>query len=118
MTRWTSRRCRAAPPITWSRASSTATSSRASCATRSRARDKAAVADSEARYRQLFERVPSPMWVYDRASLEFLAVNDAAVDHYGYSRNEFLKMTLADMRPLEDLEELKDFIFRADTGLV
>ena len=48
---------------------------------------------SEARYRQLFERHPHPMWVNDRETRCFLAVNDAAVAHYGYSREEFLAMT-------------------------
>ena len=49
-------------------------------------------ARSEHRYRMLFERNPLPMWVYDVETLAFLAVNDAAVRHYGYSREEFLAM--------------------------
>ena len=40
------------------------------------------------------------MWVYDTADLAFLAVNEAALSHYGYSRDEFLSMTLRDIRPL------------------
>jgi PAS domain S-box-containing protein len=43
------------------------------------------------------------MWVYDLGTLRFLAVNDAAVSHYGFSREEFLGMTIADIRPSEDI---------------
>jgi PAS domain S-box-containing protein len=58
---------------------------------------------SEQRYRHLFELNPHPLWVYDCETLEFLAVNDAAVKHYGYSRSEFLAMTIKEIRPREDL---------------
>jgi len=57
-------------------------------------RAQAALAASEARYRALFEANPIPMWVSDRDTLRFLAVNDAAVRDYGYSRDELLAMTL------------------------
>lgn len=57
-------------------------------------------------YRQLFDANPHPMWIYDPATLRFLAVNDAAVAHYGYTRDAFLGMTLADIRPAEDVDEL------------
>jgi two-component system, cell cycle sensor histidine kinase and response regulator CckA len=60
----------------------------------------------EERYRLLFERHPIPMWVYDAESLRFLAVNDAAVRHYGYSREEFLAMTIAEIRPVEEVKAL------------
>ncbi|HEY2427778.1 MAG TPA: EAL domain-containing protein [Acidimicrobiales bacterium] len=60
------------------------------------------LADSERSYRVLFDANPQPMWVYDQASLSFLAVNDAAVVQYGYSRDELLGMTVADIRPAED----------------
>jgi PAS domain S-box-containing protein len=62
--------------------------------------------ESEARYREMFEANPHPMWVFDRDSLAFLAVNDAAVRHYGYSRAEFLAMTIKDIRPREDIPKL------------
>ena len=52
----------------------------------------------------LFEASPLPMWVYDSETLGFLAVNDAAVRHYGYTRQEFLGMTIKDIRPPEDVE--------------
>lgn len=54
---------------------------------------------SEARYRDMFEANPHPMWVFDRQTLAFLAVNDAAIEHYGYSREEFLGMGIRDIRP-------------------
>jgi PAS domain S-box-containing protein len=70
-----------------------------------------ALKKSEARYRALFESNPQPMWIYDLETLRFLVVNDAAIEHYGYSREEFLAMTLRDIRPPEDvpllLEHLK-----------
>ena len=57
-------------------------------------------------YRVLFESNPFPMWVYDLETLKFLAVNDAALLKYGYSNEEFDKMTLPDIRPPEDAELL------------
>ena len=56
---------------------------------------------SEEQYRLLFENNPHPMWVYDKETLAFLAVNDAAIAHYGYSREEFLGMTIKDIHPPE-----------------
>src|SRR5712692_8585132 len=49
---------------------------------------------------------PLPIWVYDLETLAFLAVNDAAVQHYGFSREEFLAMTVKDIRPLEEVPGL------------
>ena len=66
------------------------------------------------RYRQLFERSPLPMWVYDTASLGFLAVNDAAIRRYGYTRAEFLARTLADLRPVEDHAQLREDVARRE----
>ncbi|MBI5013902.1 MAG: PAS domain S-box protein [Deltaproteobacteria bacterium] len=71
----------------------------------------------EARYRQLFEANPHPMWVYDLETLAFLAVNDAAVRKYGYSRDEFLGMTIADIRPPEDVPALRRNVARVSEGL-
>jgi two-component system, cell cycle sensor histidine kinase and response regulator CckA len=62
--------------------------------------------ESEARYRLLFESNPAPMWVYEVGTLAFLAVNHAATAHYGYTAEEFLGMTLRDIRPPEDVPEL------------
>jgi PAS domain S-box-containing protein len=52
---------------------------------------------SEQEYRELFERNPIPMWVYDAETLRFLTVNDAAIRVYGYSRTEFLRMRMPDL---------------------
>ena len=68
-----------------------------------RKRAEEALRESEQRYRALFEMNPLPMWVYDLQTLRFTAVNQAAVRHYGYTREEFLKLTLADVRPHEDV---------------
>lgn len=57
-------------------------------------------------YQELFENNPHPMWVYDLETLRFLMVNDAAIDHYGYSREEFLRMTIKDIRPAEQIPAL------------
>ena len=66
--------------------------------------------DSEERYRMLFDIHPRPMWVVENKTLRFLAVNQAAVDHYGYSREEFLSMTAEQLRSPEDIAQLlKDF---------
>jgi len=67
-----------------------------------------ALAKSEERYRLLFDTNPFPMWVFDRESLGFLAVNDAAIEHYGYSREEFLSMDLTEIRPEEEIPALLD----------
>jgi PAS domain S-box-containing protein len=66
----------------------------------------AEVYERERRYRELFEANPNMMWIYDSRSLKFLAVNDAAVAQYGYSRDEFLAMRLTDIRPPEDQARL------------
>ena len=46
------------------------------------------------------------MWIYDSETLRFLEVNQAAIDLYGWSREEFLKMTIMDIRPLEDVDRV------------
>ena len=58
------------------------------------------------RYLDLFRASPAPMWAYDSETLAFLAVNDAAIEHYGYSREEFLAMTIRDIRPPGELKRL------------
>jgi two-component system cell cycle sensor histidine kinase/response regulator CckA len=61
----------------------------------------------EHRYRLMFEVMPMPAWVYDVDSYSFLAVNPAAIAHYGYSEADFLSMTILDVRPPEDVERVK-----------
>src|SRR5688572_171399 len=53
---------------------------------------------SEQSYRELFEQAPKPMWVYNSETLQFLAVNGAALQQYGFAQEEFLKMRVADIR--------------------
>jgi diguanylate cyclase (GGDEF)-like protein/PAS domain S-box-containing protein len=65
---------------------------------------EAALAESEASFRQLFHSNPAPMWVYDQETLRFLEVNDAAVQVYGWSREAFLGMSILDIRPAEERE--------------
>jgi len=68
-------------------------------------------------YMMLFESNPQPMWIYDLETLSFLDVNDAAIYHYGYSRDEFLSMTIKDIRPNEDVPALLDNVSRVTSGL-
>jgi diguanylate cyclase (GGDEF)-like protein/PAS domain S-box-containing protein len=67
-----------------------------------------ALRESENRHRMLFEMNPLPMWVYDLETLQFTAVNDATLQHYGYTRDEFLRMTLKDIRPIEEIPRMID----------
>lgn len=67
---------------------------------------------SAARYRRLFETNPLPMWIFDRQTLQFLAVNDAAIAHYGYSREQFLAMTIKAIRPPETVPALLESLAR------
>ena len=79
--------------------------------------DREAVEDSlrenEERYRLLFDVAPRPIWVYDRDSLRFLAVNEAAMRQYGWSREEFLAMTITDLYPEGERESVRAGILRA-----
>ena len=72
---------------------------------------------AEEQYRLLFENSPLPMWVVDRETLRFLAVNEAAIAHYGYSREEFLGMNLADVRPAADVPALLAALSKLADGL-
>src|SRR5205807_4475766 len=73
--------------------------------------------ESEHRYRVLFDDNPLPMWVCDRATLLFLDVNKAAIRIYGYSRDEFLAMTIKDIRPPERIPELLKDLASLDEDL-
>jgi len=66
--------------------------------------------DDADQYRLLFAHNPHPMWAYDIETLKFVAANQAAVDHYGYSESEFLAMTIRDIRPAEDLPLLAESV--------
>ncbi len=71
-----------------------------------RKRFEEALRDSEERYKLLFESTPQPIWVYNEDTLAFLAVNEAATRTYGFTRDEFLSMTVNDIRPREDIPTL------------
>ncbi len=72
---------------------------------------------SEIQYRLLFDSNPIPMWVFDRSTLRFLAVNQAAIREYGFSEQEFLAMTVADIRPREDIPNLSKDVAKRMHGL-
>ena len=65
-----------------------------------------ALRESEERYRLLFDGNPTPLFLFDPVTLRFLAVNDAAMRQYGYTRDEFLEMQITQLRPETDLPEL------------
>src|SRR5438552_15050260 len=75
-----------------------------------------ALRTSEERYRLLFDASPQAMWVFDAETLRFLAVNDAAVERYGYPRDEFLRRSILDIRPAEHIPALNDRLERLAEG--
>jgi hypothetical protein len=64
----------------------------------------------------LFAANPEPMWVFDSKTLEFLEINHAAVEKYGYSREEFLRLKVTDIRPPEDVPQLLEVLGRKYSG--
>jgi two-component system, cell cycle sensor histidine kinase and response regulator CckA len=74
--------------------------------------------ESEEQYRLLFESNPHPMYVFDAETLAFLAVNEAAVHHYGHARKELLGMSIREIGPSEQVPALIDAIRAAPTGHV
>lgn len=67
-------------------------------------------------YRLLFESNPMPMWILDAGTLEVLDVNDAAMRHYGYSKEEFLRLSARDLRPPEDVSQYMDHVKKRPAG--
>jgi diguanylate cyclase (GGDEF)-like protein/PAS domain S-box-containing protein len=82
-----------------------------------RKRSEDALRKSEVQYRLLFDSNPFPMWVFDRKTLRFLAVNQAAIRQYGFSEQEFLAMTIVDIRPDEDVPNLLRDVAKRNHGL-
>src|SRR5882672_908706 len=78
-----------------------------------RKRVEEALRQSEQRYHLLFDSNPQPVWVYDVKSLAILDVNHSAVRNYGYSREEFLSLTIKDIRPPEDVPALLESAVKA-----
>lgn len=68
--------------------------------------------DSLGDYSILFNNNPTPMWIYELPTLRIMKVNDAALKHYGYSEQEFLTMTIRDIRPRFDLAKFNDYLYR------
>src|SRR5262249_40372314 len=83
---------------------------------RGRRRAEQALRESVEQYRLFFEANPQPMWVYDRDTLAVLAVNEATIRNYGYSRSEFMSMKITDFRPEEDIPRLLSEITAARSG--
>ncbi|MDO9143723.1 PAS domain S-box protein [Rhodoferax sp.] len=73
-------------------------------------RAEVALKSSQSLYKTLYNSNPFPIWVFDLETLAFLSVNDAAVAHYGYSHDEFMAMTLKDIRPADDVPKLLDVL--------
>jgi diguanylate cyclase (GGDEF)-like protein/PAS domain S-box-containing protein len=80
-------------------------------------RTEEALRRSEVEYRLLFLNNPIPMWLFDPSTLRFLAVNEATIRQYGYSEQEFMSMTIADIRPPEDVPTLLEFTATPAKGL-
>ncbi len=77
-----------------------------------RLRQTSDMREFEERYRRLFEDNPQPMWAFDLETQRFLAVNDATLRHYGYTREEFMDLSLDDLRPAEDVPLFRAHINR------
>ncbi len=79
-----------------------------------RSRAEAELRESEERYRYLFESNPHPMWIHEVKTLKFLAVNQAAIESYGYAREDFDAMTIRDIHPPEELVRFDGAISKLD----
>ena len=80
--------------------------------------------EGEKQYRLIFDGNPTPMWIFDQETLAFLEVNDAALRHYGFSRDEFLAMNIAEIRPPDEVPAMIEYLHKlvasgriATTGL-
>ena len=76
-------------------------------------RAEQALRQSEERNRLLFESNPHPVWVYDLETLAIIDVNEAAIRNYGYSREEFLTLTIKDIRPAEDVQAVLESVAKS-----
>ncbi len=73
--------------------------------------------ESQKRYQDLFELSPLPMWVFEVNSLKFLDVNEAAISHYGYSKEEFLSLTILDIRSEENGKQILELRNKKNNGI-
>lgn len=76
-----------------------------------------ALKESEEKYRQLYESNQMPISIFETKTLKFLSVNNAFVKKYGYSEEEFLNMTILDIRPKTEVEKLTQSVSESDDGL-
>lgn len=74
--------------------------------------------EAERQFRILFERNPVPFWLFDLHNLRFLEVNQAAIERYGYTREELLAMSVLDIRPQEDWAELRETVSLIQRGVL
>jgi len=74
------------------------------------------ICESENAFKVLFYHNPQPMWVVDIETLKFLAVNDACIKQYGYSREEFASISLTDIRPVNEHDDMRLLIRSIDNG--
>jgi PAS domain S-box-containing protein len=75
-----------------------------------------ALAESEKKYQELFQLSPLPMFVFELETLVFMDVNDAFIQHYGYTREEILRMNLRDIRPPEEVSALEHGLLTINPG--
>ncbi len=68
-------------------------------------------------FREVFVNSPQPIWIYDLVDLRFVSVNDAACNRYGYTRQEFLSLTLRDIRPEEDIAPFDAYVKNKKMGI-
>lgn len=81
-----------------------------------RKKSTALIEDSEKKYSDLFNLSPQPMWVFDLETLKFLQVNMAAVEHYGYTKEEFLGMTILDIRPADQILKTQEALLQREAN--
>jgi PAS domain S-box-containing protein len=75
------------------------------------------VNDAKNQYKNLYEHNPIPMWIYEISSLRFVSVNQAAMDHYGYSLEEFLGMHIIDIKPAEEIPQILQYLNNYEKGV-
>jgi PAS domain S-box-containing protein len=73
--------------------------------------------ESERRYRSYFDDNPNPMWIFDLRTMAFMAVNEAAISFYGYTREEFLNMSILDIGPPEDVNAVYTAVRELKPGM-
>ena len=84
---------------------------------RARAQAEDALKQSEEGFRQLFNCNPHPTWVFDVETLRFVEVNDAAIEHYGYSREEFRGMRITDLHPSQEVPLVEEAVATPKDGI-